>query len=162
MANVWDENNDEQDESTGIRQLRSHVKDLEKQLKTLTAERDELAGKQRQATVAEIVKSRNLPDKVATLVPADVGMDPAAVTKWLDDYADVFGAKAEAATEAEQTQDATPQGLSQADIAQMRQVDQIAGQAQAPEREQDLMAKIAAAQSMDDLDQLVLGYKRSG
>lgn len=161
MANVWDEE-ETQDESTGIRQLRAHLKELEKQIKTVTAERDELAGKQRQATVVEIVKSRNLPDKVAALVPKDIGTDSEAVTKWLDEYADIFGAKAEAAPEAEQTQDATPQSLTQTDIAQMRQADQVASQSLSPEQGQDILAKIAATETIGDLDQLVLGYKRSG
>lgn len=159
---IWDENDEDTQgqDSQAIRQLREHSKNLEKQVKALMEERDQLRGKQREQTLAEALKSRNLPEKVAKLVPEDIGSDPEAVNKWLADYADVFGAAPAASEGGESSDDATPQGVSGEDVQQLQAMNDMTATATPPTALSDVAAKLASAQSAAELDMLVLGRVR--
>lgn len=159
---MWDdEDEDTTTDGNAMRELRKHTRQLEKELKELRSERDALAARTRTSTVADILKARSLPEKVAGLIPSDVEATPEAVNKWLDDFSDVFGQKAEPPVEGDAPAPSASPNLSADDIAALRQMDRVAGTAVASGDEQALAARIASVQTLDELDQLVLGRARN-
>lgn len=93
------------------------VKDLRKQLREATKERDALQEQvttlskvTRTSSLKEVLESKKLNPKLAVFYPADGEVTPEAVDAWAKEYADVFGiqtqeeAPAEPAIDAEQAQ----------------------------------------------------------
>lgn len=79
------------DDSDGIKSLRKAHEEAVKEAKQL---REELAGfrnAQRQQTVAGVLKAKGLPESAARLYSGDDTSEE-AVGKWVDEYADIFGA----------------------------------------------------------------------
>lgn len=70
------------------KQLRDVIKALNKKLDETTAENKSLREERRSLTVAEALKARNVPEKVAKLVPPDADVD-----QWLTEYGDLFDVK---------------------------------------------------------------------
>ena len=93
-------------------------------------------------------KGLKSPEKVAKLIPSDIEPTSEAVSKWLDDFADVFGLEAAA--------DATPRVPSD-DIDALRKMDAASNAALGKSGAADIAAKIAAAQSPEELAALFRG-----
>ena len=82
------------DEGEGIASLRKQYEATRKQNEELAKELAAFRNEKRQATVAEVLKAKGLPEKAASLYSGD-DVSPDAVGKWVSDYADVFGIKQE-------------------------------------------------------------------
>ncbi|MEU1880315.1 hypothetical protein ABZ470_23650 [Streptosporangium sp. NPDC020072] len=109
----WDdfESEDEETEEGGRTDAQpSGVKSLPKHLRQLivkaAAEKkaalkraDEAEAQLRKNTIEGVLSSRNVPAKVARLIPADVAATPEGVSEWLQEYGDVFGVSAENASQ---------------------------------------------------------------
>lgn len=161
VATIWDDQDDDQQQqdSQAIRQLREHSKNLEKQLKALMEERDQLRGLQREKTLTEALSARNLPSKIAEIIPEEIGSDSEAVTRWLDKYADVLGVTATGEGQ-DPSEDATPVGVSGEDVEQLQAMNRVVSQSSAPSALSDVASKLQAVQSTAELDMLVLGRVR--
>lgn len=90
------------------------VRDLRKQLRARSAEVKELQTKvssfevqNRTSSIESYLKTKNLPQKVAKLIPADVEANEDALGAWVAEYGDVFGLKAEPAGETPSTETTT-------------------------------------------------------
>ena len=107
------DDDDDTTETNGIKALRTEFKKLQKQLAEVQSERDALKGAQRQATVKSLVEAKGLNPKIASLIPADVQGEE-AVGKWIDDWADVFGAAP--------ADSGQPAGMSAEDVAASQRI----------------------------------------
>ena len=90
MSGEYDDTN----EGDGIASLRKQYEATRKQNEELAKELAAFRNEKRQATVAEVLKAKGLPEKAASLYSGD-DVSPDAVGKWVSDYADVFGIKQE-------------------------------------------------------------------
>lgn len=141
MADFWtdDENDDfdEEQRSDGPADLRKahraatrKLKELEKQL----AERDEqiksLSGQVRGKSISDVLQAKGVNPKVAKLIPDDVEPSEESVSKWLDDWADVFNinvpdtanASDDAGGSQETQANELPNGVSQDDLTALEGV----------------------------------------
>jgi len=100
MATNYDDDDDFLDEDQPqdvVRQLRKVNKTLEKRLKELEVETNTYKTQTRQRTVKDVLASKGINPKVAAFIPQDIEITEEAVSKWLDEYGDVFGVKTEEA-----------------------------------------------------------------
>lgn len=100
MSTPWDDTDDEfeygdQTNANGdgnlVNTLRKQLKEEAKAKKVMADQLSKLSTQVRESTINDIVKSRGLPDKVARIIPKDIDPSVEEVTKWLDEYGDVFG-----------------------------------------------------------------------
>ena len=111
---------DSNDGSSAIKALRGDNRAKEKRIKELEEQLAKLAQGQRERSIKDVVSAKGLNPKIANLVPKDL-TDEESVTKWLDEYADLFGGGAsqaptvsddEAGAEGEGAGDPDPLALS--------------------------------------------------
>jgi hypothetical protein len=162
MSNQWDDTDDEfeYDDQTG-NDPGNLVKTLRKQLKTEAAEKkalneqlSKLSSQVRESTIGSIVKSRGLPDKVARIIPKDIDPSEEEVTKWLDEYGDVFGMPKEESN-AEKTAELTD------NQAAMQQMNRVASTGTAPGgNAQETLAALNSPELTED--QLIKMIEKGG
>src|SRR5258706_6661091 len=152
VSNEWDDPDDGNDgqQNQNQNQNQNQGNGLRKQLeaaiaanKAQTVELNKLKAEARTSAVAKVLEAKKVNAKVAKLVPADVEPTTEAVEKWLDEFGDVFGIKAEEP----EGENATPpdpdaDAAAQAYIAAMRQMGTLTTGALTPSKEADLLAKI--------------------
>ncbi len=131
-----------------VRQLRKALKAEQARNKEFQAQLDTLSKATRERTVQDVLSSKGLknPSKVAELVPRDIDPSPDAVSKWLEEYADVFGLE---------QQDAAPQ-VPADDVDALRRMDAASSSAPRLSGAAELEAKILAATSAEELTALLL------
>lgn len=78
-------------ESTGPKDLRDALKRAKRQIAELTKTNQELSGKSRKSDLASVLEEAGLKPKLAGLYPADAEVDLEKVKAWAAGYADVFG-----------------------------------------------------------------------
>lgn len=116
---------DDGSETSTLKDLRKQREDAVNEAKALKAQLAALQNQVRTQTVAGVLKDKGVPAKVAKLVPADVEATEEAVVKWLEEFGDVFGAAAPAATTTT-GEDAPPKpGVSQEAAAQLRAIQNV-------------------------------------
>src|SRR3954464_4280343 len=89
--------------------------------KALSDKLAKIEAAQRKTSIAEALKAKGLPEKVAAFYPQDADASEEAVAKWVQEYADVFGAAAPK-TESEVPEVADHNPLSGDVLAAMRAV----------------------------------------
>lgn len=157
MSNQWYQPadlDDEDDEGQGQqntgqqqlpRGLRTRMKQLEAENKTLRETNEKLATEARKTAISQVLQTKKIDPKVANLVPKDVEPTAEAVEKWLADYADVFPVKA--------TDDGKPDegeigdgdtGADSDEAAQMALIAQAANGGQAPGKQADLLKQLTS------------------
>jgi len=129
-------------EDNTVKKLRKLVEKRGQRIAELEEENTKLSKVSRSSTVAEVLKSKGVNEKVAALVPADVDATPEAITQWLTDYADVFGIKQNAPA-GEQEREAT--GGSEVDPeveAALQSINSTVATSQTPGKEADILARL--------------------
>lgn len=91
MADIDDLLNDDDNDTDLVRTLRKALKDRDKEVKEFRTQLAERAKADRTRDLADLLKSKELPDKVAKLYPGDADVSAEAVDAWLSEYGDVFG-----------------------------------------------------------------------
>lgn len=155
---TWDDEDDQEgqdrsQDSSAMRELRKADRAKAKRISELEAQLATLSGAERSRAVKDVLQARNLNPKIAAFIPSTVEATEEAVGKWLDEYGDVFGA-----TQAEEPSESE----AQATLAQMRQVDNLAGGLTIPSGSGDLAARIASVNSKEELDALIFGGGAAG
>lgn len=74
-----------------VRNLRRALKDKDKEHKEIVAQLAERAKHDRSRSLADVLKEKGLPEKVANLYPEHAEPTADAVDVWLSEYGDVFG-----------------------------------------------------------------------
>jgi hypothetical protein len=82
------------DEGDGIRNLRKQYDELKKKFDERDAALEKYRTAERATQVAELLKAKGVPEGAASLYTGE-DTSEAAVTKWLEQYAGVFGVKQE-------------------------------------------------------------------
>lgn len=147
MANQYDEYDDDDfAEDNGPANLRKALKKAEKQRKELEEQLASLQSSLRERSVKDVLETKGVNAKIAAFIPKDITA-PEQIAAWLDEYADVFGF---------QTQQSEAPVLSE-DAVMDQRINNATSNAEAPARDEDIMARVKNASSKEELDQLIFG-----
>ena len=130
-----------------VKQLRKAAKQKDKELQELRQQFESLSKAQRERAIKDALASRGVNQKIAAFIPSDIDPTEESVSKWLTEYADVFGFEAPAETQ-----------KPNVDPAQAQAYQRLTGAADAgftPERGEDIMSKLMNANSREELDQII-------
>jgi hypothetical protein len=130
-----------------VKQLRKASKQKDKELQELRAQFENLSKGQRERAIKDVLASRGVNGKIASFIPQDIDPTEESLSKWLDDYADVFG------FESSQTQ-ATP-NVDPAQAAAYKRMTNTADSGSSPEHNADIMQKLMNANSREELDEVI-------
>ena len=150
MSNYDYEDDDFEMDSSGndlVKQLRKATKQKDKELSELKAQFESLNKAQRERAIKDALESRGVNSKIASFIPQDIDPTEESVSKWLEDYADVFG------IETSQTQ-ATP-NVNPADAAAYKRMTNSADSGASPEHNGDIMQRLMNANSKEELDDVI-------
>ena len=151
MSNYDYEDDDDitQDDSSNdlVKQLRRASKQKDKELQELKAQFESLNKSQRERAIKDALAARGVNSKIASFIPQDIDPTEESVSKWLEDYADVFG------IETGQTQ-ATP-NVNPNDAAAYKRMTNSADSGTSPEHNGDIMQKLMNANSREELDEVI-------
>ena len=130
-----------------VKQLRKASKQKDKELQELRAQFENLSKGQRERAIKDVLATRGVNSKIASFIPQDIDPTEESLSKWLDDYADVFG------YESSQTQ-ATP-NVDPAQAAAYKRMTNTADSGSSPEHNADIMQKLMNANSKEELDEVI-------
>ena len=150
MSNYDYEDDDDFDtEASGndlVKQLRKAAKAKDKELAELRAQFEGLSKAQRERSIKDALERRGVNQKIASFIPQDIDPTEESVSKWLEDYADVFGID----LGQNQTTNVDP-----ADIAAYKKMTGTADAGMTPERGADVMSRLMNANSKEELDDII-------
>ena len=150
MSNYDYEDDDFGIEDSGndlVKQLRKATKQKDKELAELKAQFESLNKAQRERAIKDALASRGVNSKIAAFIPQDIDPTEESVSKWLEDYSDVFG------IETNQTQ-ATP-NVNPADAAAYKRMTNTVETGVSPEHNDNIMQKLMNANSREELDDVI-------
>jgi hypothetical protein len=150
MSNYDYEDDDFDTDSSGndlVKQLRKQLKAKEKELSEKESALTNLSKTQRERAIKDALASRGVNSKIAAFIPQDIDPTEESVSKWLEDYADVFG------YESNQTQ-ATP-NVNPADAAAYKRMTNTVETGVSPEHNDNIMQKLMNANSREELDDVI-------
>ena len=130
-----------------VKQLRKASKQKDKELNELKAQFETLSKGQRERAIKDALAARGVNGKIAAFIPQDIDPTEESVSKWLEDYADVFG------IETSQTQ-ATP-NVNPNDAAAYKRMTNSADSGVSPEHNGDIMQRLMNANSKEELDEVI-------
>jgi len=130
-----------------VKQLRKAAKQKDKELQELRSQFENLSKGQRERAIKDVLATRGVNSKIASFIPQDIDPTEESLSKWLDDYADVFG------FESSQTQ-ATP-NVDPAQAAAYKRMTNTADSGASPEHNADIMQKLLNANSKEELDEVI-------
>jgi hypothetical protein len=129
-----------------VKQLRKAAKQKDKELAELRDKFDGLSKAQRERSIKDALERRGVNQKISAFIPQDIDPTEESVSKWLEDYADVFGID----LGQNQTTNVDP-----ADIAAYKKMTGTADAGLSPERGADVMSRLMNANSKDELDEII-------
>ena len=150
MANQYDDDDfddieETQQDNNAPANLRKALKAEQRRNKEIAEQLAQLQTQVRERSVKEVLESKGVPTKVAKFIPGEIST-PEQIDAWLNENADVFGfAKPEetAQTEEQQVNQRAYQRISAA-----------TQNATTATRDEDLMAKLTGAKSLEELNAL--------
>ena len=150
MSNYDYEDDDDFDTESSsndlVKQLRKAAKQKDKELAELRSQFDGLNKAQRERSIKDALERRGVNQKIASFIPQDIDPTEESVSKWLEDYADVFGIE----LGQNQTTNVDP-----ADIAAYKKMTGTADAGLSPERGADVMSRLMNANSKEELDDII-------
>ena len=123
-----------------VKQLRKANKQKEKELAELKAEFQNLSKANRERAIKDALASRGVNPKIASFIPQDIDPTEESVSKWLTDYADVFGVN----TESNQS---TP-NVDPAQAKQYQKMTKTVDAGSTPDGAEDIMRRLLNASSV--------------
>lgn len=148
--NDWDDNDDFENDSNLVKDLRKQLREAQKARDEAAAEISQLKTVTRATSLKEVLSAKQLNPKLAAFYPSDGEVTPEAVDAWVSQYADVFGV-----TTPEPDVQADP-ALDPAQAAAYLRM--VAGDnAPGPQQNADAAARIASATSKEDLLKILQG-----
>ena len=130
-----------------VKQLRKASKQKDKELQELRAQFENLSKGQRERAIKDVLATRGVNSKIASFIPQDIDPTEESLSKWLDDYADVFGF--------ESTQSQASPNVDPAQAAAYKRMTNTADSGTAPEHNADIMQKLLNANSREELDEVI-------
>lgn len=146
MATNYTYDDEDDDTSTDVvAQLRKVNRTLEKRAKELEQELAGLKTQTRQRTVKEVLQAKGLNPKIAAFIPQDIDASEEAISQWVNEYGDVFGAPVQTQEEQAPAQD----------VSAHTRINNVVATGQPPSVDEDAMAKVLGAKTREDLDALL-------
>ena len=130
-----------------VKQLRKATKAKDKELAELKAQYESLAKANRERAIKDALASRGVNSKIASFIPQDIDPTEESVSKWLEDYADVFGVQ-QAETQA------TP-NVDPRQAAAYQRMTNAVEQGVTPEFQAQIHQKLMNANSREELDEII-------
>jgi chorismate mutase len=149
MSN-YDYDDDDFDTNDGgdlVKQLRKATKAKDKELAELKAQYESLAKANRERAIKDALASRGVNSKIASFIPQDIDPTEESVSKWLEDYADVFGVQS-------QSNQATPNVDPKQAAAYQRMTNAIE-QGATPEFQEEVYRRLMNANTREELDEVI-------
>jgi chorismate mutase len=149
MSN-YDYEDDDFDTNDGgdlVKQLRKATKQKDKELAELKAQFDTLSKANRERAIKDALASRGVNSKIASFIPQDIDPTEESVSKWLEDYADVFGVQT-------QSSQATPNVDPKQAAAYQRMTNAIE-QGATPEFQEEVYRRLMNANTREELDEVI-------
>jgi hypothetical protein len=149
MSNYDYEDDDDFTEDSSndlVKQLRKASKQKDKELQELRSQFETLSKGQRERAIKDALAARGVNSKIASFIPQDIDPTEESVSKWLEDYADVFGI--------EVSQNQTP-NVNPNDAAAYKRMTNSADSGVSPEHNGDIMQKLMNANSKEELDDVI-------
>jgi hypothetical protein len=149
MSN-YDYEDDDFDTDSGndlVKQLRKATKQKDKELAELKAQFDNLSKTNRERAIKDALASRGVNSKIASFIPQDIDPTEESVSKWLEDYADVFGVQT-------QSNQATP-NVDPAQAKAYQRMTNAVETGNTPELQADVMRRLMNANSKEELDDVI-------
>ena len=140
-------------EDNGLKNLRKADRAKSKRIKELEEELDSLRKFQRESVVSSVLNEKGVNPKIAAFIPADISNDRESISKWLDEYGDVFGVQQKSEPQAQETQ------VDPMDLATLRQIDAVTNTSLSPDDVNDIFSKVNNAQSAEELINLINGFQ---
>ena len=130
-----------------VKQLRKAAKQKDKELQELRSQFENLNKAQRERAIKDALASRGVNQKIASFIPQDIDPTEESVSKWLTEYADVFGIELE--------QNQATANVDPADAAAYKRLSAASNAGISPERGQDVMTRLMNASSKEELDSII-------
>jgi hypothetical protein len=130
-----------------VKQLRKATKAKDKELAELKAQYESLAKANRERAIKDALASRGVNSKIAAFIPQDIDPTEESVSKWLEEYGDVFG-----------VQQVETQATPNVDPAQAKAYQRMTNaveQGVTPEFQADIHRKLMNANSREELDEVI-------
>ena len=151
--NYWDDE-DEDDTPTGVfesdtdlvKKLRKALKAEQRRNKELETSYGELTKAQKERILKDVLASKGVNQKIAQFIPSDIEASEDAISTWLDNNGDVFG----------YTPSEKP-AVNQDDINSLRKMDAVLAGAETSASSDDLMNRIAGANSEEEILSILSG-----
>ena len=151
--NYWADE-DEDEETTNVyesdtdlvKKLRKALKVEQRKNKELETSYGEITKAQKERILKDVLASKGVSPKIAQFIPADIEASEDAISAWLDNNGDVFGY-----TPTEK------QKVNQEDISSMKKMDAVLTGAETPISSDDLLNRIANADSEDEVISILSG-----
>jgi len=149
MSN-YDYEDDDFDTDNGndlVKQLRKANKQKEKELSELKSQFESISKSNRERAIKDALASRGVNGKIAAFIPQDIDPTEESVSKWLEDYADVFGYET-------QSNQATP-NVDPKQAAAYQRMTNVVEQGATPEFQADVHRRLMNANSREELDEII-------
>jgi hypothetical protein len=151
--NYWaDEEEDEEttnvyeSDTDLVKKLRKALKVEQRKNKELETSYSEITKAQKERILKDVLASKGVSPKIAQFIPADIEASEDAISAWLDNNGDVFGY-----TPSEKSK------VNQEDISSMKKMDAVLTGAETPISSDDLLNRIANAESEDEVISILSG-----
>ena len=149
MSNYDYEDDDFEVEDTSndlVKQLRKANKQKEKERAELKSQFENLSKAQRDRAIKDVLEARGVNKKISAFIPSDIDPTEESLSKWLDEYGDVFGLQA-----AETSKPA----VDPAQAAAYKKMNNAVEQGLTPDSADDIMRKLMSANSREELDEVI-------
>ena len=130
-----------------VKQLRKANKQKEKELAELKSQFENLSKAQRDRAIKDALASRGVNQKIASFIPQDIDPTEESVSKWLENYSDVFGVQT-------QQNQATP-NVDPRQAAAYQRMTNAVEQGATPEYQAEIHQKLMNANSREELDEII-------
>ena len=142
---------DDEDEVTTesndvVKQLRKANKQKEKELADLKSQFETLNKQQRERAIKDVLEARGVNKKISAFIPQDLDPTEESLSKWLDDYGDVFGLE---------TTESNQPVVDQATQDAYQKMNRVTGQGITPDSGDDIYRKLMSATSKEELDEVI-------
>jgi hypothetical protein len=142
---------DDEDEVTTesndvVKQLRKANKQKEKELADLKSQFETLNKQQRERAIKDVLEARGVNKKISAFIPQDLDPTEESLSKWLDDYGDVFGLD---------TTESSQPVVDQATQDAYQKMNKLTGQGITPDSGDDIYRKLMNANSKEELDEVI-------
>ena len=128
-----------------VKQLRKANKQKEKELAELKSQFDGLSKAQRERAIKDVLEARGVNKKIASFIPSDIDPTEESLSKWLNEYGDVFGVTAEP----------TQEVVDPAQAAAYKKMNSAIDSGLTPDSSDDILKKILNTNSKEELDEVL-------